>query len=43
MQRISVNPANDSSKNQLNYKNDSIAIENKKQLQKPFEIDFLTW
>ena len=43
MQRISVNLTNDFGSNQLDYKNDLPAIENKNNaLQKPSKINFLT-
>ena len=43
MQRISVNPTNNCGENQINYKNELLAIGNKNYaLQKPFETDFLT-
>ena len=43
MQRISVNLTNDCDGNQLNYKNDYLAIGNKNYaVHKPFETDFLT-
>ena len=43
MHIISVNLTNDCDENQINYKNDLLAIGNKNYaLQKPFETDFLT-
>ena len=43
MQRISVNLTNDCDGNQLNYNNDSLAIEKKNYaLPKLFEKDFCT-
>ena len=43
MQWISVNLTNDCSENQLNYNDDSPAIENTNHaLQKPLKNDFLT-
>ena len=43
MHIISVNLTNDCDENQINYKNDLLAIGNKNYaIQKPFETDFLT-